>query len=253
MKAWTGTTSTLETRGPVLLLGPDTTIQQALEHELHALPTSTVTAVDFEAANTCSWGVGPPPRVVLLPEEMIDPLDFEAHLAELRIRLGSTRLVPLAFGSAPTESRRRALRQAGIDLALFGRFGRHALRFQINRALSPWARRRPRGEIRAPQEWRTRVFSSGKEKAVRCYSLSSAGAYFVTPRPWVVGSDVSLELPMGHERKIVEGRILYTNIVGPGGDRALPRGMAVSFRPLSGQLQRVIRAGISKSQARLEV
>lgn len=253
MNAWTRSTTTAETRGAVLLLGPDTSVQRALEHELHSLPAATLMARDFEDARTRSLGIGSPPRVVLLPEEMIDPLEFESRLADLRIRMHSPRLVPIAFGPEPSEQRRGALRDAGVDLALFGGFGRHALRFQINRALSPWARRRPRGELRAPQEWRTRIFSSGKEKAVRCYSLSSTGAYFVTPRPWVVGSDVSLELPMGREHRMIDGRILYTNHVGPGNERALPRGMAISFRPLPDPLQNVIRAGVTQTQARLEV
>jgi hypothetical protein len=240
-------------QSPVLLLGPESAIQTAIAKELHALPASTVVAADFEAAARHAFDRDAAPRVLLIPEEEIRPAEFEQQLAALRIRLGSPRLVPIAFGEAPPDARRRAIREAGVDLALFGRFGRHALRFQINRALSPWVGRRPRGELRAPQEWRTRTFSCGREKAVRCYSLSSAGAYFVTPRPWVVGSDVTLELPIGREKRLIEGRILYTNVLGPAHERALPRGMAVSFRPLSGRLQRFIRTGISKSQTRLEV
>ena len=253
MNTCSGSTQTRSTPGPILLIGPDSKIQRALVQELQSLPAPTLTAVNFEDAGAQRLDAHRPPCVVLLPEEEIRPLQFEEDLAELRIRTGSPRLVPIAFGSAPPEERRLALRKAGIDLALFGRFGRHALRFQINRALSPWVKRRPRGEIRAPQEWRTRAYSSGKQKAVRCYSLSSVGAYFVTPQPWVVGSHISLELPLGRERKLIEGRILYTNMAGSGNERALPRGMAISFRPLSGHLQQVIRAGVTESQAKLEV
>jgi hypothetical protein len=253
MKLWSGSTQTRPIPGPILLVGPDSEIQRALVQELHALPASTLTAQDFADAGARAVDAHRPPCVVLLPESEIRPLEFEKELAELRIRIGSPRLVPIAFGHTPPEERRLALRDAGIDLALFGRFGRHALRFQINRALSPWVKRRPRGELRAPQEWRTRAYSSGKQKAVRCYSLSSVGAYFVTPRPWVVGSDISLELPLGRERKLIEGRILYTNVAGGGNERALPRGMAISFRPLSGHLQQLIRAGVNECQAKLEV
>ena len=50
---------------------------------------------------------------------------------------------------------------------------------------------------------------------------------------------------------MIDGRILYTNL---GGDeRALPRGMTISFRPLSDHIQEVIRADISATQAQLEV
>jgi hypothetical protein len=253
MNTWSRDSQKLLSQSTILLVGPDSRIQRALAQELHALPTSTVTAIDFEDAGARRIDADRPPRVVVLPEKEIRPREFEAQLSELRIRTGSPRLVPIAFCHAPSEERRLALRDTGIDLALFGRFGRHALRFQINRALSPWATRRPRGELRAPQEWRTRTFSSGKEKAVRCYSLSSGGAYVVTPRPWVVGSDISLELPIGHDRLRIEGRILYTNVAGAADGRALPRGMAITFRPLSDHIQRVIRAGVTRSQSRLEV
>jgi len=253
MIAWPAKTQTPLASGPILLVGPDSQIQRALVRELHSLPASTLTALDLEEASERPIPSKRPPSILLLPEEQILPREFEEQLAELRVRARSPHLVPIAFGQVPTEERRQALRDAGIDLALFGRFGRHALRFQINRALSRWARRRPRGELRAPQEWRTRIFSSGKEKAVRCYSLSSGGAYFVAPRPWVVGSDISLELPFGHDRLMVQGRILYTNVAGTGTGRALPRGMAVTFRPLSDHLQKFIRAGVIESQAKLEV
>lgn len=248
-----GTTQQPLSKSPILLIGPDSQIQRALVQELHALPTATLTALDFEEANALRGGPGRPPSILLLPEEEVQPQEFEERLAELRIRTGSPRLVPIAFGQTPSGPRRWALRDAGIHLALFGRFGRHALRFQINRALSPWVTRRPRGDLRAPQEWRTRTFSSGKEKPVRCYSLSSGGAYFVTPRPWIVGSDISLELPMGRERLLIDGRILYTNVTGSDSGRALPRGMAITFRPLSDHLQQIIRNDVTRTQAKLEV
>jgi len=253
MNAWSESTQTPLARGPILLVGPDSQIRRALVQELHSMPIATATAIDFEEASARQDNAHRSPSVLLVPEDEIRPEEFEEQLADLRIRTGSPSLVPIAFGQGPCEERRRALRGAGIDLALFGRFGRHALRFQINRALSPWVTRRPRGELRAPQEWRTRTYSSGKEKAVRCYSLSSGGAYLVTPRPWIVGSDISLELPMGHERLLIDGRILYTNVTGDGSGRALPRGMAITFRPLSDHLQRFIRSRVTRSQLRLEV
>ena len=251
MNASHGTTQRQLSQSSILLIGPDTRIQKSLVRELQGLSTTTLTADSLSNASRIYEGCDRAPSVVLLPERQIDPIAFEQELGALRIRTGAQRLVPIAFGPTPTTERRRALKNAGIDLALFGRFGRHALRFQVNRALSPWATRRPRFELRAPKEWRTRTYSSGKAKAVRCYSLSSGGGYFVTPRPWIVGSDISLELPIGHERLLIDGRILYTNFGGD--DRALPRGMAISFRPLHDHIQQVIRADISATQSRLEV
>ena len=253
MSPWIETSQTPLSRGPILLLGPDSKIQRILVQELHSLPATTMTALDFEDATRRLAEASHPPSVLLLPEKEIIPDEFEEQLSALRIRTRSPSLVPIAFGRSPDAERRQALREAGLRLALFGRFGRHALRFQVNRALSRWATRKPRGEIRAPKEWRTRSFSSGRIKAVRCYSLSSGGAYFVTPRPWVVGSDVSLELPIGRKRLLVQGRILYTNAAGAGDGRTLPRGMAITFRPLGDRVQKAIRADVHRTQASLEV
>lgn len=88
---------------------------------------------------------------------------------------------------------------------------------------------------------------------MRCYSLSSGGAYFVTPRPWVVGSDITLELPVGRERLLVAAHILYTNMANASDRRSLPRGMAVAFRPLSEHIQQVIRQDVTATHQALEV
>jgi hypothetical protein len=242
-----------EARGPILVMGTETPVQRALVRELRSFSLATRRARDFRQANTDPNEGDPAPSVLLLAANEIHAASFEADLAELRVRTGAPRLVPIAFGSVPSDEQRLALRQAGVDLALFGRFGRHALRFQVNRARARFADRQLRGELRAPQEWRTRAFSYGKAKGVRCYSLSTVGGYFVTPRPWVVGSDIVLELPIGRAHLRIDGRVLYTNVAGAGSSPTLPRGMAVQFRSLSDHSRRLIRAGVTESQANLEV
>jgi len=240
-------------KDPILVIGPDRPFQRALAHEVESLPAPVVTAESIATATAKIQDGDRAPAIVLLPESEIHANEFEAEFAELRIRMGSRRLIPIAFGRAPDAARRREIRQAGVELALFGRFGRHALRFQINRALSPFADRAHRGELRAPKEWRTRTYSAGREKGVRCYSLSSRGAYFVTPRPWVVGSEIALELPLGLDRLLVSGSILYTNVGDETDRRGLPRGMAVAFRPLSQHFRQVIREDVTTAQQVLEV
>lgn len=244
---------------PILLLGLDGRIEAPIASELRALhlPVSIVSEGSLEGGAEDVIDrlaqEGRPPSVVVLPEKSIRADSFEEELAELRIRAGSPRLVPIAVGRRPDEERREALRKAGILLALFAPFGRHALRFQINRALSPFATRSPRGDRRAPTEWRTRTYSGGREKAVRCYSISTGGAYFVTPRPWVVGSDIAMELPVSKSKVLVEGRILYTNVESRFERPFLPGGMAVAFRPLSPRLRDAIRRDVTRTQFGLEV
>jgi len=236
-----------------LLLGPDAPLQAALDEELRAFLGSVTRADCLEDAIHRADELNPPPSVLLIPEDRIRPNGFEEQLAELKIRSSAPRLVPIAIGRRPGEARRRALREAGIHLALFGRFGRHALRFQINRALSSYANRLPRGDLRAPMEWRTQTYSGGRRKTVRCYSLSIGGAYFVTPRPWVVGSDIDLELPVGAGSRRVGGRILYTRGTDRHKQPSLPGGMAVAFRPLAQPLCDAIRRDLTQIQIGLEV
>ena len=247
--AATGSTA----RDPILLLGPDSQLQRALAGELHAMRCPLLRADSMQHAIDRASRFGCPPSVLLIPEDSIRPDSFEAQRAELQIRTGSPRLIPIAVGRKPDEKRRSALRQAGIHLALFGRFGRHALRFQINRALSRYATRAPRGDQRAPAEWRTRTYSAGCQKAVRCYSLSIGGAYFVTPRPWIVGTEISLEMPIAGPSRTLDGRILYSKTTGDSDRSNLPSGMAVAFGPLSPRLRKVIGRNLTETRHGLEV
>lgn len=241
-------------RGAALVIGADGDFRRALEGELRALPMPVTSAESLAAAAESIGSDGEKPRVLLIAEHDVDVDALEEQLALLRVRSGSPRLVPILFGRAPSAERRAALREVGAELALFGRFGRHALRFQVNRALAPASRRSIRGELRAPMEWRTRVFAEGREKLVRCYTLSSTGGYFVTPRPWIVGSKVALELPSSSPKPfVIEGRIVYTHASGSNADKSLPRGMAVAFSGLDADLERVIRRGVAASQTALEV
>lgn len=241
-------------RSAALVIGEDSAFRRALVQELAGLPMQVTSAASLRAAVLASDAARTAPKVVLLPENEVVPDEFEQTLAELRVRSGSARLVPIVFGRAPSRARREALREVGAELALFGRFGRHALRFQINRALAPSAQRSARGELRAPMEWRTRVFAAGREKLVRCYTLSSAGGYFVTPRPFVVGAEIDLELPSSSlPRFVIHGRIVYTNASANEAEKSLPRGMAVAFERLDSGLEGVIRRGVQASQSALEV
>lgn len=240
-------------REPVLLIGSDSKLQRALVDELRGLRTPILRERTLEDAILRADRLSHKPAILLVPDLQIDPETFERQRAELQIRAESPRLIPIAIGRLPSDERRAELREAGIRLALFGRFGRHTLRFQINRALSSFSNTQPRGELRAPMEWRTRTYSSGREKAVRCYSLSTGGAYFVTPRPWIVGSEIDLELPVSGQKQLVHGKILYTKAADPCERPSLPGGMAVAFGELPDEVRQAIRENLTESRVGLEV
>lgn len=245
------------TPATALVVGPDGAFQRALATELSSLALTVRTAESLRSATESSGathGGSAPIGVLLIAVDEVVPEELEQALAELRVRSGSPRLVPILFGRPPGAERRAALRRAGAELALFGRFGRHALRFQVNRALAPAQPSGMRGQPRAPMEWRTRIFAAGREKLVRCYSLSPAGGYFVTPRPFVVGAGVALELPSSQPtRFVIEGRIVYTHALGDDAGHNLPGGMAVAFSSLDEGLEQVIRRGVATSRNALTI
>ena len=248
-----GSAATRRRRGSVLIVDLDTALHRALSEELRACQLSVAYAPSMENASRLEGADTGIPSTVLIPEQLIRPETFEEELTALRIRTGAASLVPIAVGRRPDEARRNELRAAGVRLALFGRFGRHTLRFQVNRALSPFATRTLRGELRAPMEWRTQTYCAGREKGVRCYSLSMRGAYFVTPRPWIVGAELDFALPLAGRERQISGRVLYTKH-NDGSDRpALPGGMAVEFEPLASGLRDVIAQDLSRSRFGLEV
>jgi hypothetical protein len=240
-----------------LVIGPDGAFRSALASELSSLALTVRTAdslLDASDTSRPKHADSSPIDVLLIAEDEVVPEELEQSLSELRVRLGSPRLVPILFGRPPAPERRAALRRAGTELALFGRFGRHALRFQVNRALAPAMPNGMRGQARAPMEWRTRMFAAGREKLVRCYSLSPAGGYFVTPRPFVVGAGVALELPSSQPtRFVIEGRIVYTHALGDEAGHNLPGGMAVAFSELDEGLEQVIRRGVAMSRNALTI
>jgi hypothetical protein len=253
MESWTTRGIAPLAQSPILLWGRSSRFQDALSAELAAMRAPVVEGETPDALTEGLTSFSRAPSIVILPETSIEPDRFETELTELRIRTGATRLVPITYGRMPNTERRLALRGAGVHLALFAPFGRHALRFQVNRALSRHATRAPRGDLRVPKEWRTRTFASGREKRVRCYSLSTGGAYLVTPRPWIVGSDLALELPIGPEHLRVAGRVVYTKGSADAARPSLPEGMAVAFRPLAQPVHEAIQAEVSRSRFGLEV
>ena len=102
-------------------------------------------------------------------------------------------------------------------------------------------------------EWRTQTYSSGRAKAVRCYSLSRRGAYFVTPRPWVVGTEIDIDWPRATREQSVRGRVLYTKSTTDIDRQGLPGGMAVTFDTLSLRLEDAIERDLIATRFGLEV
>jgi hypothetical protein len=157
-------------------------------------------------------------------------------LEGLRRAAAGQELTFLGTGRDPGSACRRALREAGVELAAFDPIDPHTLRFQVNRALagSQASARRRRGTVRAPADWPVTVRAGGRSKRGRVYSVSASGAFLTTEQPSVVRSRLALEISLAGERRIaLEARVAMTNVPGNVMRRSLPFGMGVQFERIS--------------------
>lgn len=179
--------------------------------------------------------------------------DLREAMREIRQRSRSPHLKVIATGDLPTESERAELRAAGIEIGLWEPLGDHALRFHLNRSMSPPGRELLRSSDRVPTEWRARVYSGGRAKPASVYSLSCGGAFLATQRPSQSGVEVAVELALPEGPVSVVGRVIYTNVPGNLQRQALPHGMAVRFRDVPDSEHEALERSVDSSVARFSI
>lgn len=179
-----------------------------------------------------------------------------ANLAGALERLSSCvadgRLRFVAAGPSPSEEARERLRDARVELALFGETDRHALRFVLNRACAdhdPVVKER--GALRAPADLPAHVRAAGREKAAQVYSISPRGAFLATERPSMRQALVHLSLPLPDGTVATTARVVMTNVPGNLVRRNLPLGMGVCFTGAAGELEAALEAYVEHRLARL--
>jgi hypothetical protein len=176
--------------------------------------------------------------------------DLREALAALREGSASPDLVFIAAGTAPAPPARRRLRGAGVDLALWDPVGDHALRFQLNSAMTKRRAAYLRGDARSPTELSADVVAAGRRKQARVYSLSGGGAFLETARPSMAGANLTIEIPFPAGAVHVVSEVLYTNVPGNLANSSLPTGMAVRFSEDDLRTCAEIRRNVSSISAR---
>jgi CheY-like chemotaxis protein len=178
--------------------------------------------------------------------------DLSAALRFLRRLEPTGELTFVATGQRPTPEDRRALRRAGVELALWEPVNDHVLRFQANRALaSSEIVLGGRSSLRAPASWPVTVWAGDRRKPARVYSLSTSGAYLETPRPSLPGAKLRLDLPVpGHPIRL-EARVVMTNVPGNLQRRNLPMGMGIQFKDPPPDAELVLTAWAQRRLAEL--
>jgi hypothetical protein len=194
---------------------------------------------------------------VVLPSDL-PPREAAGFVAALRsgaaqrsgaaLRSGAAERIPGLLAAGPEPPRgdgRDALREAGIGLALWEPFDDAWLRYQLNRALAPAERQRPRCALRVPCSVPARAVSRANEKPGRLYTLSEHGLFFETPRASMRGAEVSLELRIGGHTLPARGRVAVANVPGNLHNPKLPVGIGVQFTDLGEASLRAIRHAVA--------
>ena len=228
----------------VLVIGGHATPLSSLAERTRRLGYRVVrakTALDaLELADERGYRFG-----TALVEPSLSVVDLKRALAELRERSDSDGLVFIATGNQPDAEGREQLRRAAVDLALWEPVGSHALRFQLNRALSGERDGWLRAELRVPTEISAKIWNAGREKLASIYSLSNGGAFLETACPCLRGAEIAIELPLPRGAVTVAARVLYTNVPGNLHSGRLPNGMGIRFTDASTETLRAIRRAVS--------
>jgi hypothetical protein len=203
-------------------------------------------AIDLARERNLVYGVG-----------LIEADGFAFNLREaleaVRYHSNSPHLRYIATGPTPTEADRVLLRDAGVERALWSPLEEHALRFQLNAALSASHEACLRNETRVPIDAQAIVRAGGRKKQASVYSLSAGGAFLETPRPSMPGAVVEVALLVAGVELSLTGRVLYTNVPGNLSKICLPLGMAVCFQDLRRSTADAIRELVASNAISLAV
>ncbi len=138
-------------------------------------------------------------------------------------------LPAMAYGKQPDATARKALRQAGVVLALWDGYDEGILRFQINRLVSKEELSAARTSRRAPTHAPIRILVGGREKQGTLYSLSEGGCFIETPRASMDGARLHILFELDGEPFELDGTVAFANVPGNLQRPNLPLGMGVRF------------------------
>lgn len=162
-------------------------------------------------------------------------------------------LPAMAYGKQPDPNARRALRQAGVLLALWDGYDDGMLRFQINRLVSGEQLSAARTSRRAPTHAPVRVLVGGREKNGLLYSLSEGGCFIETPRASMDGARLHILFELDREHFELDGTVAFANVPGNLQRPNLPLGMGVRFDGTDPDVRRSIAHVIQERLAALDV
>lgn len=170
-----------------------------------------------------------------------------------QMRKTETVLPAMAYGKLPDSNQRKALRQAGVLLALWDGYDDRILRFQLNRLVSGELTSTARASRRAPTHAATRMLVGDREKQGLLYSLSEGGCFIETPRASMDGARLRILFEIDGERFEIESTVVFANVPGNLQRPNLPLGIGVRFDSVDDAIRKSIARIITERLAALEV
>jgi len=169
------------------------------------------------------------------------------------MRAAESVLPAMAYGKMPEPAARKALRQAGVLLALWDGYDEGILRFQLNRLVSGDQLSSARTSRRAPAHAPVRILVGGREKQGTLYSLSEGGCFIETPRASMDGARLRTLFELDGERFELDGTVAFANVPGNLQRPNLPLGMGMRFDSADAETRKTIARVIQERLGLLEV
>lgn len=163
--------------------------------------------------------------------------DLADVLRQLAAHEPAGRVRWIAFGPRPEPAALGALREAGVEFALFDPANDEELRFVVNQALHRGAASVPRADQRVPADLPARIVTRNGEKVALIYNLSATGAYVATPRPTLRGGTVKLLFSLPGGEVALDAQVMWNNVPGNLRRFNAPIGMGLRFTAVPDDLQ----------------
>jgi hypothetical protein len=169
---------------------------------------------------------------LLLVAPAVEKQGLERILEQLEERVPDLLRSLVAIGPKPDEATRNALREAGVEWALWEPWDDSALRTVVSAAMAPQSVGTQRRAPRIPTTLLCRAFIGIHRKDGLVSSLSEGGAFLEMPHPFPVGTRLTLEIELGDGSIVTKAEVRYTHD-GDDARRELASGMGVAFRDLA--------------------
>jgi hypothetical protein len=159
----------------------------------------------------------------------------------------------VAIGRRPDDERRKSLREAGVEWALWEPYDECGLRSVLSSAIAARPETAQRKQARLPTMLLARAFVGARRHDAIVATLSEAGAFLETPSPIPEGTVMTLEISLMDGPLQVKARVAYARYPTGGAPAYLPSGMGVEFTVIAVEVAERLRRYLREIEERFLV